>query len=122
MKKFIYAAILALVMSSFAGCKPGTFGTEPVINEDKGTIDGIPYDNTTYKCWQVVFKATASAHGQSATSEDYEWVWDTAFGVYSYAAAVAYASSGTIQGVVTKVTYDITEVHGKTENTCYLGD
>lgn len=78
MKKFIYVAIMALVMGMFAGCKSGINGSDYYaggrtldINPEKSTVNGYKYDNVKEKCW--MWTLTEKTQGTTLTFDYYVW-------------------------------------------------
>ena len=78
MKKFIYVAIMAVVMGMFVGCKSNANGSDyyqdgkvVVVDEAKGTVNGVKYDNTTEKCW--MWTLTEKAQGTEIKLDYYVW-------------------------------------------------
>ena len=73
MKKFLYAAVMALTVAFMASCggTPTSYkyadGENPTIDVMKGTVNGTSYDNETQKCWKVTYKST------STTFDEYEF-------------------------------------------------
>ena len=79
MKKFLYAAVMALTMGFFASCNggPGTGmkyaeDENPQINYDSGSVNGKTYDNTTDKCWEVKM-AVKVPYAGTANTTSYDW-------------------------------------------------
>lgn len=122
MKKFIYVAIMALVMGMFAGCKSGINGSEYYsagktldINEEKGTVNGYKYDNTVEKCWMWTLKEVTN--GTTLTFDYY--VWCTEFFLVAECESEMYECSRT--GIVASYAYIETPAR-KTENDCLRGN
>ena len=73
MKKFLYAAVMALTVAFMASCggSPTSYkyadGENPTIDIYKGTVNGTSYDNETNKCWKITY--TTSAYNWT----EYEW-------------------------------------------------
>ncbi|MCR5533156.1 MAG: hypothetical protein K6F10_04670 [Paludibacteraceae bacterium] len=94
MKKYFYVAIMALTLGMFAGCTGVSAPKEPVIDEEAGTVNGVKYDNETYKCWLVETESTSSCTGETPeqSSDKYLW-WMTEFDAQSYKAEFEYTSN-----------------------------
>ena len=110
MKKILYVAIMALTVGLFASCAAGGSGNykegdeAPSIDYDKGTVNGIAYNNEDEYCWHVV--ATTKAGSTKVKTDYYEW--DTEFGVhatYEYAAWLS-AQTGISYTYVAAITGD----------------
>lgn len=73
MKKFLYAAVMALTVAFMASCggSPTSYkyadGENPDINVVNGTVNGHEYDTKTECCWKVTYTTS------SATIVEYEW-------------------------------------------------
>lgn len=94
MKKLLYLAVMALTIGFFASCAAGGSGNykegdpAPSIDFEKGTVNGIQYNDEDEYCWHVA--VTSKFAGTKTTTDYYEW--DTEFGVhatYEYAAWLA---------------------------------
>ena len=88
MKKFIYAAILALTLGAFASCTGTSLGAEPVIDEKNGTINGKKYDNVNYACWQFdySYNETCTDGEEGDSDAGTIFYWTTEFGAESIKA------------------------------------
>ena len=122
MKKFIYVAIMALVMGMFAGCKSGINGSDYYaggktvdINYEKSTVNGYKYDNTTAKCWMWTMKETTQG---TTITHDY-YVWCTEFELVAACEEEMYACSRT--GIVASYAYIQTPARN-TEEACERGN
>lgn len=95
MKKFIYVAILA-VMVVFAGCKSGANGSDyykggnkVLIDAETGKVNGVKYDNTEPKCW--MWTLTEKSQGTTITFDYY--VWATEFELVASCETVLYETA-----------------------------
>lgn len=82
MKKFLYVAVMAVVTLAFTACKSnlGTSadyaeGKTVVINEEKGTVNGVKYDNTKEMCWAWTINEKTNGAEVKLTY----YVWATEF-------------------------------------------
>ena len=78
MKKFIYVAIMAIVTVAFTACKSNlngsdyyTDGRQVVVDVEKGTVNGVKYDNTVAKCW--AWTLTEKMNGTKVELTYYVW-------------------------------------------------
>lgn len=111
MKKLFYVAFMALTLGLFTGCTNVSVGNEPKLDEEKSTLNGKSYDNTTYKCWEFTWEYTEKTTGEADEHEsgvDYEWltelmaqyekaVWEWSHNV----SASAYGVTSSIKGTCT---------------------
>lgn len=121
MKKFILA-ILALVTVVFSACKMGGNGSdyyigrdEPKIDAEKGTVNGVKYDNKTAKCWEWIMTAKT----QSEKQETYHYVWGTQFQLVAICEMAMFTASRT--GIVAEYAY-VEAPKYKTEEACEEAD
>ena len=121
MKKFIYIAILA-VMVVFAGCKSGANGSDyykggnkVLIDQENGKVNGVKYDNTTKKCW--MWTLTEKSQGTTVTFEYY--VWATEFELVASCEWEMYEAAHS--GAVASYVY-IEAPSKKTEGDCELAN
>ena len=125
MKKFLYSAVMALVLSCFVGCIPNvSVKDEPKLDETKSTLDGKYYDNTEYKCWKFTWEYTEKENGVITDQDrgvDYEWLtelyaqFEKAAWMYSHnVSASAYGVSSSVSG-----TCKLEESPERDENSCY---
>lgn len=116
MKKFMYVAIMAL-MVVFAGCKSGYNGSdyyrdhEVVIDYNKCTVNGTKYDNTTECCW--IWTLTEKTNGTKIELAYY--VWATEFELVASCEMEMYECSRS--GRVAEYAY-IKATAEKTEEAC----
>jgi len=124
MKKFLYSAVMALVLSCFVGCIANvSVKDEPKLDETNSTLDGKFYDNTVYKCWKFTWEYTEKENGVITDQDrgvDYEWLtelmaqYEKALWLYSHnVSASAYGQSASITGTCTL------EQTPDDESTCY---
>ena len=124
MKKFLYLALMAVVLGSFVGCKPRvSVGEEPKLDEDKSTVNGKVYDNTEYKCWKFTWETTEKATGETTEHDNgVEYWWTTELmaqyekEVWLYSnnvSASGYGASASITGTCTL------ELSPRDESSCY---
>jgi len=94
MKKFLYVALMALVMGMFVGCKSAIGGSDYYRDHDlkidynNCTVNGTKYDNTTEKCW--VWTLTQKKSGAEAKVDHY--LWGTQFALVAACETVMYES------------------------------
>jgi len=127
MKKFLYVAVMALVLGNFIGCTPRTsIGKEPELDEANSKLDGKYYDNTVYKCWKFTWEYTEKENGVVTNEDsgvDYEWLtellaqYQKATFLYTHnVSASAYGQSASVKGTCTL------EESPKAESDCYSDD
>jgi len=117
MKKFMYVAIMAL-MVVFAGCKSGYNGSDyyidgrqVVIDYEKGTVNGVKYDDTNECCW--MWTLTEKTGGVKV--EAFYYVWGTEFEIVAVCETHMYECSRS--GRVAEYAY-IKATAEKTEDEC----
>ena len=129
MKKILSVAIMALTLV-LTGCyRAGSTVAEPKIDENKHTVNGIPYDNEEFKCWLFEWDYTTTYGGWAAQENEpehdfgAEYFWDTEFEIMKYKAQFDYAANIRAQvpgaSVTTKGSSSVTEAKGKDEYSCY---
>jgi hypothetical protein len=127
MKKLIYSAVMALVLSCFIGCMPRvSVGNEPQLDETNSKLDGKYYDNTEYKCWKFTWEYTEKSTGEADVHEsgvDYDWLtelwaqYEKAMWLYSHnVSASGYGARASVTGTCTL------EQTPDDESTCYDRD
>ncbi len=127
MKKLIYSAVMALVLTCFIGCMPRvSVGDEPQLDETNSTLDGKHYDNIEYKCWKFTWEYTEKSTGEAPEHESgVDYMWQTELMAQYYKAvwmydhnvsASAYGQSASISGTCTL------EQTPDDESTCYDRD
>lgn len=62
MKKYFYVAIMALTLGMFVGCTGTSIGQAPDCDDQAGTINGKPYNNTDYACWEITADAVMTCN------------------------------------------------------------
>lgn len=80
MKKFFYVAFMALTMGLFASCNSNgpdigfkyAEDQNPVVDYQKGTVNGKEYDMETNKCWEITFSVKYPVVGVQTTTS-YSW-------------------------------------------------
>lgn len=132
MKKILSIALMALAVCMLYNCSGKSNEIkEPVIDKEKGTVNGIRYDKETYKCWLFEGEYTISLSGLIAFDEDEhdsttEYLWLTEFDAQATKATWDYTTNQKAYAYGTNVkvtsTSKLTELRDKTEQTCYDPD
>lgn len=94
MKKYFYVAIMALTLGMFASCTGVYTPTEPVCDDQAGTINGKAYNNTDYACYKITETATSQCTGEEAEYEEYVYLdWCTEYQAQKTKANFEYSSN-----------------------------
>ena len=115
---------MALTLGMFASCTGTSIGKEPVIDEEKGTINGKAYDNETYACWQLTWEYTETCTDGEEGDADHGTtnMWCTEFTAQCYKADFEYSHnwSAYYMGHGCKCTGSCTvKETDHTQNECY---
>ena len=119
MKKFFYVAVMALTMGLFASCGSGvSTGTKyaedenPVINRVEHSVNGIVYDNTEEKCWELNFAISVPYAGK-VTSTSYSWATEFSLIIAAETEVAQYNHDGIAAG------YEYKSVEAENDDACY---
>ena len=103
---------------------PNTNYPQPSCDDVKGTINGVAYDNTTYKCWTVNYWLRTECTGEEPESESgTEMIWATEYEVLKTWEFWKSAANQTVsaEGFTCRMTgnYTLQQNPDRNEGTCY---
>ena len=128
MKKFFFAAVMALTTLFATNCTGLTGAKQPVIDEENHTVNGVQYDDETYYCWKFEWETTTTygglaAAGGSEHDSGVDYYWWTEFDAQSYKAEWDYANNqkATVAGASVKLkgTSKLTKLDNVSSSECY---